>query len=89
MLDDHLPVEVGYSWEQVSDGCLSLSINLLLCIGQLPGISSGRVILMTNLASGLLDDRSSDMMTHAMDLQCELLDIFVVLGVGVVRSLGG
>lgn len=43
---------------------------------------------MTNLVSGLFNNRSSDMVTHAVDLQCELLDVVIVLGVGIVRSLG-
>lgn len=87
MFDDHLSVEVGYAWEQVSDGCFGLSINFLLCLGQLPRISSGAIILLTNLFSGLLDNCPSNVMTHAMDLECELLDVFVVLGVCIVRGL--
>lgn len=87
MLNDHLPVEIRYSWEQISDSCFSLGINLFLCLRQLPGICRSRVVLLTDLGSGLFDDRSSDMMAHAMNLQRELLDVFVVLAVGIVRSL--
>ncbi len=77
MLNDHLPISVGYARKQIPDCCVSLFVDVLLPLrnglGQAGCCASGPKLVISESSACLIHDGLPDVVANSVQLRAESL----------------